>query len=592
MEAKRNEAASPTADYLFSRWQAAEPADREVLGEYAIQKLPVAELQAFRRMIAQAGQAKASDEPAAGQTGNESAKFAREQTGNMAAPHAAKAAATGQALRRAYEARVKAAEVATVAEPEAVPAVAMSVPAIAPESKVVEAASLARTLDVAAPFEVARCFVVDRYSVGGVPTLRRWRGDWLRWTGTHYAALGKEALEAEVYQYLDKINFGKFDPSERDVNQVIHALKSRVLLPDEVEGGTWLDGVAPWGDGPIICCKNGVVSLSDRRQLWTHDPRLFNLNAIETEYRDDAQAPRWMQFLEEVWAEDHDKREALQEFFGLVLTDETKFQKGFIIVGPARSGKGTIARVLSCLLGPKNFCGPSLNQLSQQFGMQSLIGKKLAVVPDARLDNRANRSVITEKLLSIIGEDVQEINRKNREYWSGILRLRVMILSNELPDFKDDTGVIATRFVILQTLNSFLGREDPELTERLRAELSGILNWALEGWARLAKRGKFIAPGNGELNEELSSNASAVKAFALECCEFGDGFTVSIDTAYNAYRNWCEGNGAQSWADRLPVNQFSGKVRSAFPGRITVVRPRDGGTRKRVFAGMRLRRHS
>ena len=88
--------------------------------------------------------------------------------------------------------------------------------------------------------------------------------------------------------------------------------------------------------------------------------------------------------------------------------------------------------------------------------MQGLIGKKLAVVPDARLDNRANRSVITEKLLSIIGEDVQDINRKNKPYWSGILRLRVMILSNELPDFKDDTGVIATRFVILQTQVSFL----------------------------------------------------------------------------------------------------------------------------------------
>ena len=121
--------------------------------------------------------------------------------------------------------------------------------------------------------------------------------------------------------------------------------------------------------------------------------------------------------------------------------------------------------------------------MSQQFGMQGLIGKKLAVVPDARFDDRANRSVITEKLLCIIGEDVQDINRKNKAFWSGILRLRVMILSNELPDFKDDTGVIATRFVILQTRVSFLGREDTELEAKLCGELSGILNWALGGLA-------------------------------------------------------------------------------------------------------------
>ena len=45
----------------------------------------------------------------------------------------------------------------------------------------------------------------------------------------------------------------------------------------------------------------------------------------------------------------------------------------------------------------------------------------------------------------------------------------------------------------------------------------------------------------------------------------------------------------RAWADRLPINQFSGKVRSAFHGQVETIRPRDGGTRKRVFAGLRLR---
>lgn len=454
-----------------------------------------------------------------------------------------------------------------------------------------QAIATPRTLDVKAPLEVARCFLIDRYCEQRVPTLRRWRGDWYRWTGTHYAEVGREELEAEVYDYLNRVNDGKFDPTERDVNATIHALRATALLSDEVETGTWLGGDAPWGGESIICCKNGVLRLRDRK-LWPHDPRLFVLNAIETEYRPEAQTPRFIQFLDELWGEDHVTREALQEWFGLVLTDETRFQKGFIIVGPARSGKGTIARILFHLLGSKNYCGPSLNQLSQQFGMQSLIGKKLAVVPDARLDNRANRSVITEKLLSIIGEDPQEINRKNKEYWSGILPLRVMILSNELPDFKDDTGVIATRFVILQTINSYLGREDDKLDEKLCGELSGILNWALEGWLRLAERGKFVAPGDGELNEELSSNASAVKAYAHDRCDFGADYAVSIEAVHNDYRAWCDGRGAQTWADRLPINQFSGKLKAAFPGQITVSRPRDGGTRKRVFVGIRLRRSS
>jgi len=445
-------------------------------------------------------------------------------------------------------------------------------------------------IDMDAPYEIARRFLFDRYSLEGVATLRWWSAEWRKWTGTHYAAMEEDALRAEIYQFLARANGGKLDPAPKHVNAVIDTIKAWALLPVDVEVGAWLGkGEAPWGDEETICCKNGVLRLSDGR-LWPHDPRLFALNVIETEYRPGATAPRWMQFLGELWSEDVATPNALQEFFGLVLTDETRFQKGFILVGPARSGKGTIARVLMHLLGRSNFCGPSLGQLAQIFGMQGLIGKKIAVVPDARLDQRANRSVITEKLLSIIGEDVQDINRKNKPYWSGILRLRVMILSNELPDFKDDTGVIATRFVILQTQVSFLGREDTELESKLCEELSGILNWALIGWQRLAKRRKFAPPGEGELNEELASNASAVKAFVAECCELGPEFTVSIENAYNQYRTWCEGNGARTWADRLPINQFSGKLRSAFHGQVQTIRPRDGGTRKRLFSGLRLRK--
>lgn len=448
----------------------------------------------------------------------------------------------------------------------------------------------AAVVNTSAEYEVARRFLQDRYSDGKILTLRWWGGEWRCWTGTHYAEIEKDALRAKLYEWLATINSGKFDPTARYVSNVIDAITAHALLSREVEGGTWLgDGEPPWGRGEVICCKNGVLRLSDGK-LWPHDPRLFTLNVIETEYRPGKEASRWQQFLNEVWGRDVVSRDALQELFGLVLTDITRFQKGFILVGPARSGKGTIARVLMHLLGRANYCGPSLGDLSQQFGMQGLIGKKIAVVPDARLDNRANRSVITEKLLSIIGEDVQEINRKNKLFWSGILRLRVLILSNELPDFKDDTGVIATRFVILQTRQSFLGREDTGLEEKLCGELSGILNWALEGWQRLVERGKFAPPGNGELNDELAGIASSIKAFVAERCELGGEFTVEVGRLHKAFRSYCEGGGG--WADRqMPPNQFSGKLRAAFPGQIDVIRPRVGNSeRKRMFAGIRLQK--
>jgi len=65
-----------------------------------------------------------------------------------------------------------------------------------------------------------------------------------------------------------------------------------------------------------------------------------------------------------------------------------------------------------------------LRAFSEQFGMESFVGKKVAVFSDARLDGvpQRNLSTITERLLAITGEDDQHINRKNAKYWRVNLR--------------------------------------------------------------------------------------------------------------------------------------------------------------------------
>ena len=66
-------------------------------------------------------------------------------------------------------------------------------------------------------------------------------------------------------------------------------------------------------------------------------------------------------------------------------------------------------------------------------------------------------------------------------------------MTNELPRLEDQSGALASRFVVLTVRESFYGREDPDLLDRFVPELPAILNWALEGWDRLYQRGRFIA---------------------------------------------------------------------------------------------------
>jgi putative DNA primase/helicase len=149
-----------------------------------------------------------------------------------------------------------------------------------------------------------------------------------------------------------------------------------------------------------------------------------------------------------------------------------------------------------------------------------LIGKPLAIIGDARLSARSDRAVVTERLLSISGEDTLSCNRKNTAHWTGKLPTRLVIQSNETPWLTDSSLALAGRFLILHTTESFEGREDRALETRLMAELPSILNWAIAGWKRLKARGAFIQPESGKaMVEELRELSSRISTFLADACE-------------------------------------------------------------------------
>jgi putative DNA primase/helicase len=172
----------------------------------------------------------------------------------------------------------------------------------------------------------------------------------------------------------------------------------------------------------------------------------------------------------------------------------TEKQKIFGFIGPKRSGKGTILRVATALIGAENVVGPTLSALATQFGLASLIGKPLAAISDARLGRKKDAYVAVERLLAISGEDTITVPRKYKDDWSGRLPARFLLLSNELPAFEDASATIASRFIVLMFRKSFYGCENPRLTDELLAEAAGIFNWALEGSTGSSSAGTSCSP--------------------------------------------------------------------------------------------------
>jgi putative DNA primase/helicase len=437
------------------------------------------------------------------------------------------------------------------------------------------------------PMEVAHVLVRELYtSPAGVMTLRHWRGGWWEWRTAHWVEVEPRAVRAAAYEFTEYAVYRSSDrlkpwaPTRSKIADLIEALAAVVHLAESTGNPSWLNDRR---SRVIVSCANGLLDVH-RRELLDHTPEFFNQVSVPFEYDPEALDPtRWLGFLGALWPDDKTAPAALAEWFGYVLSGRTTLQKILLVVGPTRGGKGVIARILAELVGRENVAGPTLSSLSGDFGLAPMIGKPLAVVSDARLNGR-DSSVVVERLLSVSGEDRLTVNRKYREQWTGTLPSRFMLLSNELPQLGDASAAIAGRFITLLLEKSWLGKEDRTLEPEMRAELSGVLNWALDGLARLDGQGEFTRPkGADEAYRALVDLASPVQAFIRDRCVVATDLQVSVSDFYSAWKVWAEDNGHA----RKSKQTLGRDLRAAMP-LVTLVQLRDGDDRERAYRGIGL----
>ncbi len=355
--------------------------------------------------------------------------------------------------------------------------------------------------------------------------------------------------EAFRYVYdreIKDVKLADFESNPATVKSALDSIRHYTHLPATVASPSWL-GPVPAGLLPhdMLTCRSTLLHLPTM-QHYPPTPQFFTTSALS--FDPDPAAPEpisWHRFLHQLFDGDLEALELLQEWFGYSLTGDTSQQKMLLMVGPKRSGKGTVARVLTRLVGAGNVAGPTTSGLAGPFGLQPLIGKSLAIVSDARFHGE-NIATVVERLLCISGEDMLTIERKHLTSVTMKLPTRFMFLTNELPRLSDASGALAGRFVILRLTNSFYGKEDHGLTDRLLGELPGILNWAIEGWQRLRARGHFVMPASvQEAVHEIEDLSSPVAAFVRESCLIGPGYRVSLDLLYDAWKRWCGSEGRQ-----------------------------------------------
>lgn len=450
----------------------------------------------------------------------------------------------------------------------------------------------ALVLDPGDPLPAARIFLDRRYTRDRSRTLLHWAGEFYAWNGARYEAADLQSIRGEIYGFLEAAHrpAGKghsvpFQPTATKVNNVVDALRATSNVSSSMRPPVWVTYTPDCCPAPseILACANGLLHLPTG-ELQAPTPAFFSTTSLDFAYQPDAPEPaEWLKFLRQLWPDDPQSIEALQLLFGYYLTDDTRQQKIGMMVGPKRSGKGTIARVLTGLLGETSVCAPTLASLGSPFGLAPLIGKRVAIIADARLGGRADQQVIAERLLSISGEDSLTVDRKYLEPWTGRLPTRFLVLTNELPRIADASGALASRFMVLMLNNSFIGREDHFLTDRLLLELPAILNWAIAGWRRLRERGRLLQPASAaEAIQELEDLGSPIGAFLRDRCRLGPECEVACSRLFEVWKAWCQANNR----DHLgTVQAFGRDLRAAVPGLRTANR-RVMGEFVRFFFGV------
>lgn len=224
----------------------------------------------------------------------------------------------------------------------------------------------AHTITVGAPYDTARLFRSVSHMVGDHPTLFWHRDGFYAWSGNAYPELAASDLRASLYGFLDRcVTVDKekkqhpFNPNKSRVANVLDGLQAAANLPSTIRAPCWLDQLPDLDPRDIVVCQNGLLHLPTLALL-PHTPLFFGHNAFEFAYQAGAGAPQWQHFLAQLWPDDPELIETLQEIFGLCLTADTRHQKAFLLVGPKRSGKGTIAKVLIGLVGRANAVSPTL----------------------------------------------------------------------------------------------------------------------------------------------------------------------------------------------------------------------------------------
>jgi putative DNA primase/helicase len=364
----------------------------------------------------------------------------------------------------------------------------------------------------------------------------------------------------EMFAYKEGIYIDGEDIVKKDIRESLEELCSIHTVKEVIEtikDLTSTDRENFKANLNLINLNNGVYDIYTG-ELLPHDPKHLFFTKIPIDFNPGADCPVVKKYLSEVLEEN--QTAVVQEWFGYILYREYFIKKALICVGDGDTGKTTLITLMSAFVGEKNISSVSLQKITyDKFAASNLYNRHLNQYDDLSAkdieDNGAFKMATGNGLIP--GE------KKFGDQFSFKNYAKLTFTCNKIPDVKDtNDDAYFNRWIVLQFTRIIeADKKDTQLIHKMTTpeELSGLLNFALEGLKRLVQNEKFsYDKDTHEIKTEMMRSASSIALFESDCLEEATGNWVSKENMYHAYTNYTSENkipavSMKAFGGRLPM---------------------------------------
>ena len=329
----------------------------------------------------------------------------------------------------------------------------------------------------------------------------------------------------------------------------------------------------------LFNCKNGTLDLRTM-EFREHRPEDFLTKVSPVIYDPDADCPRWRTFITEIMQGDNARADYLQKAIGYSLTGDTKMECLFILYGPtSRNGKGTTMESILRIMGEygKN-ADPTM--LQAKFNSQSGgPSEEIARLAGSRFVNisEPEKKITLDAALTkrLTGNDTITARYLHENSFEFRPNFKIFINTNHRPNITDLTLFESGRIKIIPFDRHFEENEqdkDLKSTFAKPENMSGILNWMLEGYKLFRSQGLAMPDSVVQATTDYQIFSDKMGQFFDECIEEKEGCELRRGAVYTRYKEWCGENGYRAEAAKNLNQEIEKRYKTARK------RPNDGAS--------------